>query len=292
LVALISDLNRAMYVIYAQFLGPSLAYKASPKSNRAPERAPRPYIYKDFHSPGSSEDSELEYAASSAHAIIDAAQSQPKSLAKDAPPGIRQPPKRSSATMGTQMSATRPHTYRRTDTNDDTQSAPQPTVLIPSARLMAPLQAPPASPTSPTATQHSQTAIIRDEVPQPAHTPKPHPPRVPLEYHLVAITIALIRDSKDYDPEPVQHASPSAATPRDNTMGTCGVRQTRRTNSVTNRITMPPHTHRPTYSASTVDTSNSTGPSPNMPTPGLLLLQPTSTHTSKHATRRAVFVCV
>jgi hypothetical protein len=177
-------------------MDPSLAYKASPNSNLAPERAQRLYIYKYFHSPGSYDDSGLEYAASSAHAIIDAAQSQPKSLAMDAPPSTRQPPKRSSATMGTQMSATRPHTYRRTDTNDDTHSAPRPTVPNPSARLMAPLQAPPSSLTSPTATQHAHTAItsIRDEVPQPAPTSKPHPPRVSLEYRLVATPRTMIQN--------------------------------------------------------------------------------------------------
>jgi hypothetical protein len=64
---MISDLNRAMYVIYAQFLdmGPSLAYKASPNSNLAPERAQRPYTYNDFYSPGSVEDSGPEYYATS-----------------------------------------------------------------------------------------------------------------------------------------------------------------------------------------------------------------------------------
>jgi hypothetical protein len=131
LETLISDLNRAMYVIYAQFLdmNPSLTCKAPANSNLAPERDRSPYTCNEFHSPGSyMEDSGLEYATSRAHTIITAAQSQREPLIMVAPPSTRQSQKRPPITLGLQMSANRPLTYRRTYTNDDTHSAPPPIV--------------------------------------------------------------------------------------------------------------------------------------------------------------------
>jgi hypothetical protein len=165
LTTLASDLNHAMYVIYAQFLDtdPSLTYKTPPNSNLAPERDRRPYSYNEFHSPGSYEDSELEYATSRVHKILNAAQPQRESLTMEALPSTRQPPKRLSATMGSQMSDTRPHTYRRTDTNDATYSAPPPIVPHSSVQLTTLPQSPPASsamPTRPTATRHAQSIIM------------------------------------------------------------------------------------------------------------------------------------
>jgi hypothetical protein len=117
-------------------------------------------------------------------------------------------------------------------------------------------------------------------------TPAPRIPRLSLsrEHHFAH----QFRDSKDYDPERVQHASPSAATPSENTMGTCGDRQTCRTTSVTNRITMPSHIHWPTYSSSNADTSSSTGFNPDTPILDPLPLQPT--HISEHVTSRAASV--
>ena len=62
---LVNNINRAMYTIYAQFLGMdlSLSGKAPPHDNMPPERGGFPHTFGEFHSPGSYMDSGTAYKA-------------------------------------------------------------------------------------------------------------------------------------------------------------------------------------------------------------------------------------
>ncbi len=134
-----SDLNRARYVIYAQFLDMDsslLSCKSPTNNSMPPELGRRPDTFGEFHSPGSFMSSRSEYTISRVNTTR--CHETAEGLADNGCTTHQQTVTKtniSSAALGIPISATHPHTYRRTDTNDVSLSAPPPIVPNSSAQL-------------------------------------------------------------------------------------------------------------------------------------------------------------